>query len=236
MSSMTRFAFPRLGKLPVSEVTSADVVEALRSVWHVRPATARRVRQRISTVMEWAVAMDYRNDNPCDRIGPVLGPQQVVVEHMRALPHRDVAATVETVRGGGCGSRGQAGVRVSGTHGGAVRRGARSAVGRDGHGGPRVVRPGHADQGEARAPGPAVPARRTDPRRGADAQQGAQRGVSGPELTPEVRSRGVTGSRGASCTPSHIRSHSCDSCKLLNLRPQPRPHDHIRSRYRGRSP
>ena len=56
---MVRFAFPRLGKLPVSEVTSADVVETLRSVWHVRPATARRVRQRISTVMEWAVAMDY---------------------------------------------------------------------------------------------------------------------------------------------------------------------------------
>ena len=98
MSSMTRFAFPRIGKLPVSEVTSADVVETLRKVWHVRPATARRVRQRISTVMEWAVAMDYRNDNPCARIGPVLGPQQDLVQHMRALPHRDAAAAVETVR------------------------------------------------------------------------------------------------------------------------------------------
>ena len=42
--------------------------------------------------------MDYRNDNPCDRIGPVLGPQQDLVQHMRALPHRDVAAAVETVR------------------------------------------------------------------------------------------------------------------------------------------
>ncbi len=74
LSSMERFAFPRLGKLPVSEVASADVVEALRKVWHERPATARRVRQRISTVMEWAVALNYRDDNPCSRIGPVLGP------------------------------------------------------------------------------------------------------------------------------------------------------------------
>ena len=49
LSSMERFAFPRLGKLPVSEVTSADVVEALRAVWHERPATAPRVRQRMST-------------------------------------------------------------------------------------------------------------------------------------------------------------------------------------------
>ena len=74
LSSMERFASPRLGKLPVSEVTSADVVEALRAVWHERPATARRVRQRISTVMEWAVALNYRDDNPCSQIGPVLGP------------------------------------------------------------------------------------------------------------------------------------------------------------------
>ena len=101
LSSMERFAFPRLGKLPVSEVTSADVVEALRSVWHERPATARRVRQRISTVMEWTVALNYRDDNPCSRIGPVLGPQQDLVQHMRALPHRDAAAVVETVRASG---------------------------------------------------------------------------------------------------------------------------------------
>jgi len=101
LSSMERFAFPRLGKLPVSEVTSADVVETLRTVWHERPATARRVRQRISTVMEYAVALNYRDDNPCSRIGPVLGPQQDLVQHMRALPHRDVAAVVEKVRASG---------------------------------------------------------------------------------------------------------------------------------------
>ena len=98
LSSMERFAFPRLGKLPVSEVTSADVVETLRKVWHERPATARRVRQRISTVMEYAVALNYRDDNPCSRIGPILGPQQDLVRHMPALPHRDVAAVIETVR------------------------------------------------------------------------------------------------------------------------------------------
>ena len=98
LSSMERFAFPRLGKLPVSEVTSADVVETLRTVWHERPATARRVRQRISTVMEYAVALNYRDDNPCSRIGPVLGPQQDLVQHMRALPHRDAAAAVAKVQ------------------------------------------------------------------------------------------------------------------------------------------
>ena len=98
MSSLRRFAFPRIGKMPVSEVTSADVLEILSPIWHLKAQTARRVRQRLSAVLEWAVAMEFRIDNPCDRIAPVLGPQHDVVEHMQALPHRDVAAAIRTVR------------------------------------------------------------------------------------------------------------------------------------------
>ena len=56
------------------------------------------MRQRLRVVLEWAVAMDYRLDNPCDRIGPVLGPQHDVTEHMRALPHGEVAAAIRKVR------------------------------------------------------------------------------------------------------------------------------------------
>ena len=98
MSSLRRFAFPRIGKMPVSEVTSADVLEILTPIWHRKASSARRVRQRLRAVLEWTVAMEYRIDNPCDRIGPVLGPQQDVTEHMRALPHGEVAATIRTVQ------------------------------------------------------------------------------------------------------------------------------------------
>ena len=63
--------------------------------------TARKVRHRIGAVLEWAIAMNYRTDNPCDRVAAVLGPQQVVVEHMQALPHQHVAAAVTTVRASG---------------------------------------------------------------------------------------------------------------------------------------
>ena len=98
MSSLRRFAFPRIGKMPVSEVTSADVLEILTPIWHRKASSARRVRQRLRAVLEWAVAMEYRIDNPCDRIGPVLGPQQDVTEHLRALPHGEVAAAIRTVQ------------------------------------------------------------------------------------------------------------------------------------------
>ena len=98
MSSLKRFAFPRIGRMPVSEVTSADVLEILSPIWHRKASSARRVRQRLRAVLEWAVAMEFRIDNPCDRIGPVLGLQHDVSEHMRALPHREVAAAIWTVR------------------------------------------------------------------------------------------------------------------------------------------
>ena len=84
--------------MPVSEVTSANVIGILAPIWHETPATARKLRQRIRAVMEWAVAKDLRPGNPCDRIGPVLGAQGNGVRHRRALPHPEVAAAIEAVR------------------------------------------------------------------------------------------------------------------------------------------
>ena len=59
------------------------------------------MRQRISAVMDWAIAMQFRTDNPCERLGPVLGPQQDLVQHMRALPHAEVAGAIRSMWGSG---------------------------------------------------------------------------------------------------------------------------------------
>ena len=49
--------------------------------------------------MKWAVAIDYRPDNPAgDAFGQALGRQQTVVQHMQALPHGAVADALATVR------------------------------------------------------------------------------------------------------------------------------------------
>ena len=63
--SMERYAFPRIGSRAVSEVNTTDVLEILTPIWHVKAETARAVRQRIRSVLEWAIAMELRNDNPC---------------------------------------------------------------------------------------------------------------------------------------------------------------------------
>ncbi len=67
--SLERYAFPRIGRRPVSEVNTADVLEILTPIWHVKAETAKAVRQRIRSVLEWAIAMDLRSDNPCDLLG-----------------------------------------------------------------------------------------------------------------------------------------------------------------------
>ena len=95
----------RISALPVGAVvvrvpgvTSADLLEVLAPIWHLKASTDRAVRQRMRAVLEWAVAMDLRPDNPSDRIGRVLGSQNDVVQHMRALLHREVASAIQTVR------------------------------------------------------------------------------------------------------------------------------------------
>ncbi len=50
--SMERYAFPRIGSWPVPEVNTADVLEILTPIWHVKAETARAVRQRIQSVIE----------------------------------------------------------------------------------------------------------------------------------------------------------------------------------------
>ena len=97
LKGMERHVFPRIGRTPVSQVTSADVIGVLTPIWHEKATTARKLRQRIRAVMQWAVAMELRPDNPCDRIGPALGAQNYTVRRMKALPHREVASAIGKV-------------------------------------------------------------------------------------------------------------------------------------------
>ena len=106
MLSLERYAFPRIGDMAVSEVTTGDVLEILAPIWHTKAATAQYVRQRIRMVFEWAVAMELRPDNPCDRVASVLGSQHRVIQHMKALPHREVGSAIRAVRGSGKPSAG----------------------------------------------------------------------------------------------------------------------------------
>lgn len=104
-STLRAYVFPRLGQRSVADIGTADVMAVLMPIWNEKPETARRVRQRISTVMKWAVAQGYRSDNPAgDAIGAALPKHNGTAKHHhRALPHGEVAAAIEAVRDSNAG-------------------------------------------------------------------------------------------------------------------------------------
>ena len=98
-ASLRDYAMPRLGKLRVSDISTADVMAVLLPIWNEKPETARRVRQRIGSVMKWAVAQGHRQDNPVgDALGAALPKNGVAKKHHRALPHTEVGSAIATIR------------------------------------------------------------------------------------------------------------------------------------------
>ena len=85
--------------MSVDEIGSGDVLRALWPIWNAKRETAQRVRQRISAVTKAAIADGYRLDNPAgDALTAALPKGGQKQRHQRALPHREVAAALETVR------------------------------------------------------------------------------------------------------------------------------------------
>jgi integrase len=91
LRSLERSAFPVIGKLPVDGVTQADVLRVLAPIWIDKPVTAKRVRQRIATVLDWARTAGFRDGvNPCEGIEKGLPKQRAKVQHLAALPFAEM--------------------------------------------------------------------------------------------------------------------------------------------------
>ena len=70
----------------MTDITSADIMAVLTSIWTEKPETASRVRQRLETVLDWAGAQGYRMDNPANRsITKVLPMGCALFKQRRAL-------------------------------------------------------------------------------------------------------------------------------------------------------
>ena len=101
INTLRDHAFPTIGKKAVADVTTADVLAVLTPIWMTKPETARRVRQRMRTVLEWARVAGHRSgDNPVDLIGEALPKQRIRVEHHDALPYTEVGAFIAALRAG----------------------------------------------------------------------------------------------------------------------------------------
>ncbi|WP_448187729.1 tyrosine-type recombinase/integrase [Azospirillum sp. sgz301742] len=90
-ATLEQYVFPTLGALPVDQITGPQVRDVLSRIWLKIPETARRVRQRVGAVLDWAHAKGYRPHELTMRsITKGLPRQPKGQEHFSALPGQEV--------------------------------------------------------------------------------------------------------------------------------------------------
>lgn len=102
LNTLQDYVFPILGDRPVNRIESPDVIRVLSPIWLTKPETARRVRQRIGTVMDWAKASGFRDaENPVEGAVRGLPKQPDRKGHFKALPYQDVPGFIKRLRASG---------------------------------------------------------------------------------------------------------------------------------------
>lgn len=103
-STLERYAYPVLGKLPVGDIELAHIIEVLEPYWGMKTETMTRVRQRIEAVLAYAITHGYRDaanvavwKGNLDTILPA--PAKIAkVEHHTALAIDDMHAFMLSLR------------------------------------------------------------------------------------------------------------------------------------------
>lgn len=102
LSSLVMYVFPVFGSRSVDELRSEDVLIALSPIWTVKPETARRVKQRVRSVFDWAKVKGYRPDNPAEGVTKALPKHDDKKTHHPALPYAKVPEFLSAL--GECGA------------------------------------------------------------------------------------------------------------------------------------
>jgi integrase len=103
-NTLSTYASPIFGKLPVAAVNGELVLRALKAIWYSKPETASRVRGRIESVLDWARVHGYRTgENPArwkGNLDLLLPARSKVrrVKHHAALPYVEIGEFMDSLR------------------------------------------------------------------------------------------------------------------------------------------
>ena len=103
-NSLEAYAFPILGELPISDVTTDLILKALEPIWITKAETASRVRQRIETIWDYGKARNYvSGENPArlrGHLDKILSKTVKVkrVRHFPALPYEEIGIFLQELR------------------------------------------------------------------------------------------------------------------------------------------
>jgi integrase len=95
INTLRDYAFPKIGRMPIDSIGQPEVLMCLSPIWTDKHETARRLAQRIKTVLDVAKSKGFRfGENPVTAIkdAQVLPKVKAKVQHHDAMPWRDVPA------------------------------------------------------------------------------------------------------------------------------------------------
>lgn len=99
INTLEAYVFPSLGETLVSDIEGPQIRDVLATIWLTKPETARRVRQRIGAVLDWAYAKGFRSSEaPMRSLARGLPRQPKKKGHFEALPYERVPALIDELR------------------------------------------------------------------------------------------------------------------------------------------
>src|SRR5207253_7887313 len=98
LNTLKTYAFPKIGQLPVDQITTGQVRDLLAEIWLTKPETARRVRQRIGTVLDFAHGKGWREPFVMAAVNKSLPKQPRKTGRFAAMPFSDLPAFVSKLR------------------------------------------------------------------------------------------------------------------------------------------
>jgi integrase len=103
LSSMSRYAFPIIGDLPVAAIDAPLVLRVFDPIWTAKPHAAQRLRERTELILEFARARGWREgDNPArwrELQHSLPKPEKFThTRHHPALPYAELPALMGELR------------------------------------------------------------------------------------------------------------------------------------------
>lgn len=92
---------PKLGKLPVGEITQTDIRDCLAPLWHAKADTARKALSRLSICLRHAAALGLDVDlQTPDKARALLGKSRRKVQNIPAMRWQEVPAFYASLNDG----------------------------------------------------------------------------------------------------------------------------------------
>ena len=94
---LEQYAYPVFGDTPVNDIRRAEVLDVLEGIWTSKPAAAKKLRQRVRSVFDYALDREYIEVNPAAHFTRASLPPTGNGTHFRALPYQDVSEALTTI-------------------------------------------------------------------------------------------------------------------------------------------